>query len=259
MNNDLKLEFSSEQGSHHCPIFTSEFCDSPLPTILVFPDWSGCSSLSIHYAKALTECGYIAIAVDLYGNGQTAATDSARNALLQPLKQDRKRLLSISQAALAAAQDHPLCDADNIAAIGFCFGGLAALDLARSASNIKGICSFHADLKPSEQIITTPSRIQALIQHADLDEWVSFDDVIKLRDELKSLGMVWEMAIYSDAKHGFMNFDEPSYDEFTATKAWEKLQLFLYDVFAQDAAEDACSSDSSEGTQSDCCSKGSCS
>jgi len=259
MSNKQPFSFTSEQGQHLCELYTPENCTSPQATVLVFPDWSGCSALNKHYAQALTECGYVAIAVDIYGDAKVADADAEREALLAPLKNNRNKLLSISQAALVAAQEHPLCDKDNIAAIGFCLGGLAALDLARAGSDVKGICSFHADLKPSQQIISIPSDIQVLVQHADQDEWVSFEDLSNLRNELRSLEMSWEMAIYSNVKHGFMNFNEPSYDEFTATKAWEKLQLFLYDVFIEEAAEEDTCCDSPDETKSDCCGGGSCS
>ncbi|ROS01467.1 dienelactone hydrolase [Sinobacterium caligoides] len=207
------------------------------PAVLVFHDWSGCNSMATDYAAAIAELGFAGIAVDLYGDGKVADTEQDKLALMQPLVDDRARLLSISEAAISAAKALNCIDADNIVAIGFCFGGMTVLDVARSGATLQGVASFHGALNASAAVPATEIKAPILVLHGDRDTQVPFEDVASLRDELNTVNADWQLTVYAQAYHAFMNpeaDDEENgflYSEAVASKAWEALQLFLLDAF----------------------------
>ncbi len=231
------LEYKVCNRTHKSQVFYPDAYEAPCPAVLVLPDWAGCSDMTVHYAKALANCGYIAVAIDIYGEGSVGNNVEENLALMTPLKNDRAKLLAITQAGVNATKDITDVDAENIAVIGFCFGGLAALDLARAGTEIKAVCSFHGDLSPTQDFAKTTPKARILVQHGDADPMVSFESVARLRNELNQADALWELIVYSGTYHAFMNpgVDDLSmgiqYNERVAQKAWDKLQLFLLDTF----------------------------
>jgi len=207
------------------------------PTVLVFHDWAGRSEDQESFAKRLTHWGYAALAVDLYGKGKRGKTTEECQALMGPLAQDRallrKRLLHVVQTAQSLSE----IDTEKLAAIGFCFGGLCALDAARAGAKLKGVASFHGLLIPSGLDTVTPLAPKTIVFHGWDDPFCPPDQVLAFTKEMSEAGADWQLHAYGSTKHAFMNqgANNPQmglmYNATSAGRAWKELQLFLTEVF----------------------------
>jgi dienelactone hydrolase len=121
----------------------------PRPAVLIGHDWSGQSDATRAVAERIARLGYVGFAVDAYGKGVRGSVTGDSSALMNPLMEDRALLRKRLLAGFEAAKRHKAVDATRIAAIGYCFGGLCVLDLARAVpTNLKGVVSFHGNYKP---------------------------------------------------------------------------------------------------------------
>jgi dienelactone hydrolase len=175
------------------------------PTILVFHAWEGRSEDQEKFARRLTEWGYNALAVDLFGKGKRGRTTEECQALMQPLASNRallrQRLLKIPDVA----QGQPEVDAAKIAAIGFCFGGLCALDLARAGGKIKGVASFHGILAAPGLPVANPFCAKVIAFHGWDDPMAPPDQVLAFAKELTGAGADWQFHAFGGTHHAFMN------------------------------------------------------
>lgn len=205
------------------------------PGVLVAHDWGGMNEFAMDIANRLAELGYVGIAIDMYGKGKTGNTKEEKSALMQPLVQNRAALQQRINAGLTASKTLPNVDAHKIAAIGFCFGGLCVLDLARSGAPVKGVVSFHGILKAPEKSNTITAKVLAL--HGYDDPMVSRDEILSFYDEMNKAKVDWQFFIYSHTMHAFMNpqANDPGfgtvYNKLTATRAWNAMQTFFKEIF----------------------------
>jgi dienelactone hydrolase len=206
------------------------------PLVVVFHAWNGRSSEQEDFAKRLGAWGYAGLAVDLYGKGKRGTTTEECQALMMPLMQDRALLRQRLLHVFEVAQGLPEIDATHIGAIGFCFGGLCALDLARADAPVKGVASFHGLFTPAGLAAAT---IQAKIIafHGWDDPFAPPDQVVAFGKEMTEASADWQLHAYGGTVHGFMNesANNPQmgivYNARTAHRAWSALQLFLADAF----------------------------
>lgn len=207
------------------------------PTVLVFHAWEGRSQDQEKFAKRLTDWGYAAVAVDIYGKGKCGTTPEECQALMMPLVQNRaelrKRLLKVVEVVQGAGEVDPA----NLGAIGFCFGGLCALDLARAGGKLKGVASFHGALAPSGLPTAKPIDAKIIAFHGWDDPFGPPDQVVAFAKEFTDAGADWQLHAYGGTKHAFMNegANRPDmglvYSAKAAGRAWSELQLFLAEAF----------------------------
>jgi dienelactone hydrolase len=207
------------------------------PTVLVFHAWDGRSEGQEKFAQRLTEWGYAAIAIDLYGKGKRGKTTEECQALMTPLAQDRallrKRLLKV----VDVVQSLPEVDAAKLGAIGFCFGGLCALDAARAGAKLKGVASFHGILGAPGLPVANPVTAKVIAFHGWDDPFAPPDQVLAFTKEMTEAGVDWQLHAYGGTKHAFMNEEANNpqmgliYNAKTAARAWKSLDLFLADAF----------------------------
>ena len=211
---------------------TSEKC----PAVLVGHDWSGCNEFAHSIAKDLANKGYIGIALDMYGEGKIGTTKEEKAALMTPLKEDRGLLRNRLLAAVEKLNSLEKYDGNNFAAIGFCFGGLCALDLARSGAKAKGVVSFHGLLGPTglpQQKISS----EVLVLHGYEDPMVPPEEILSFQQEMKECEAEFEFISYSKTVHAFTNpaANDPDfgtvYREKIAKKAWQRCYSFLEEAF----------------------------
>lgn len=208
----------------------------PRPAVLVFHGMEGRSGAQEMFARRLTEQGYAGFAVDLFGigGGDMAQGERLMNEMLGDRDRLRRRILHV----LGLVRDLPEVDAGRVAAVGFCFGGLCVLDLARSGADVRGVASFHGILTPPEG--ATPGEIGAkvIVFHGWDDPFAPPEDVVALGRELSASGADWQVHAYGGAMHAFMaptaNNPEAGimYDEVAARRAWTSLGPFLTEAFA---------------------------
>lgn len=175
------------------------------PAILVAHDWSGKNDFACHKADKLAELGYVGFAIDMYGKGKLGNTKEEKMALMQPLMHDRLTLQQRIIAGLNAVKKLAYVDTSRLGAIGFCFGGLCVLDLARSGVNIKGVVSFHGLLHAPQHAYQHTIHAKVLALHGFQDPMVPMDHVLQFGDEMRQAKVDWQLDIYGNAMHAFTN------------------------------------------------------
>lgn len=218
---------------------TPEKTGEKVPGILVVHEAFGIGSHTIDRARQLSELGYVALAVDMFGDGRTAGDLQGGMALVGEIASDPTRLRDRIASALTALRQCEQVDASRTGAIGFCFGGTTVLELARSGADVKGVVSFHGTLTPmapvSEKILAS-----ILVCHGDADPFVPDDQIEAFRTEMRAAGIDWQLDIHGGAKHGFTNpeadsrgIDGLAYDERTDRRSWDAMKSFFDTLFVR--------------------------
>lgn len=213
--------------------------DSPVPAVLVIPDASGVSDYAEANADRLATLGYRALVADPYGEGRTTTDLGEAMALATGLREDRPEWRRRMRAAFDVLAARPDVDRGRIAAIGFCMGGTACLDLARGGAPLGAIGTFHAVLNlslPGDAPISAP----VLIQTGADDPLVPLAAVGALADELRAGGSDWQILMYGGTVHGFTNPradslgvpDRLRYNPVVARRSWAALTAFLAETLA---------------------------
>ncbi len=211
---------------------------APKPAVIVIHDWSGRNDFACQKADLIANLGYIGFAADMYGLGRIGETTEAKLAFMQPLIQNRFLLRSRVQAALDTLSLMPQVDQQRIAVIGFCFGGLCALDLARSGAKISGVVSFHGLLNKPSDIPNQTIHAKILALHGYQDPMVQPEQVHAFCQEMTEAEIDWQIHMYGQIKHAFTN---PSahdldagliYNRVATQRAIQSMVHFLEEVFA---------------------------
>ena len=209
------------------------------PTVLIIPTVMGVSPLELGFAERLLGLGYNSVVADLFGKRFTPVVDreeafGAMNALLEDRAALRDRLVSVLELAKQRAE----VDAGQVAVIGYCFGGLCTLDLARSGADFRGAASFHGLFK-QPGLPPNPIKPKLVAFHGWNDPMVPPEDVAALGKELTEAGADWQIHCYGNVGHGFTNpnadligIDGVFYHEAAARRSWASLVGFLGEVFA---------------------------
>jgi len=206
------------------------------PLILVVHDWSGRNEFACQKAKKLAELGYIGFALDIYGKGKIGNNNDEKSALMNPFMQDRNLLRKRLLAALDTAKNLEIVDSNRIGAIGFCFGGLCALDLARSGASLAGVVSFHGLLAPPD---LKKEKIQAkiLVLQGHDDPMAPPAQVLSFQNEMTEAQVDWQIHIYGRTVHAFTNplANDPGfgtvYNACADKRSWIAMKNFFTELF----------------------------
>jgi dienelactone hydrolase len=211
---------------------------SKRPAVIVFHDWSGRNEFACVKAEQLAEMGYVGFAADLYGDGIVGTTDDEKKALMEPLLDNRLLLFGRLFAALSTLAELPEVDETRIAAIGYCFGGLCALDLARTGISISGVVSFHGLLKPPIPHPEETIHAKVLALHGFDDPMVPPEDVTAFSHEMTASHADWQMHMYGNTTHAFTNpeANDPilgtRYSAKAEHRSFQAMTNFLTEIFA---------------------------
>lgn len=211
--------------------------DQPKPAVLIAHDWSGQNEFFQQKAHLFAELGYVGFAIDMFGLGHTEKTNAAKQALIQPLVQDRLLLRTRIQAAFDAVTALPEVNRNKIAIIGYCFGGLCALDLARSGAELKGAVSIHGLLHPPTNLPRQTITAKILALHGYEDPMVSPEQLTAFCQEMTEAQVDWQVHSFGLTKHAFTNPHAHDKDlglMYSATAARRSTQLidnFLEEIF----------------------------
>ena len=210
----------------------------PRPGVLVVHQWMGVSANERMRAEQLAALGYVALAADVYGKGARPANQQEAGALAGKYKGDRALLRSRVAAGLAELKRQPLVDGRRTAAIGYCFGGTAALELARSGADVAGVVTFHGGLDSPTPADGKNIRAKVLVLHGADDPWVPAADIAAFQQELRQAGVDWQMVYYSGAVHSFTQKEAGSdnsrgaaYNASADRRSWQALRDFLAEIF----------------------------
>jgi dienelactone hydrolase len=208
------------------------------PAILILPTIMGRSELELGFARRLVGLGYAAIVADLYGREHIGKAREECRALMMALLGDRPLLQDRLLAVLEAVRALPEVDAGRVAATGYCFGGLCALDLARTGADLRGAASFHGLFTPPGNLDGTPIKAKVIAFHGWDDPMAPPDSVEALGAELTKAGADWQIHAYGGVMHGFTNpaANDPDrglrYDANADRRSWAALEDFLAEVLA---------------------------
>lgn len=179
--------------------------DQPRPGVLVAHTWAGRGDFEIGKARALAELGYVGFAIDMYGKGVLGTSPEENTALMAPLMEDRELLQARIARAADVIRQQPEVDATQVAATGYCFGGLTVLDLARSGSDVQGVVSLHGLFSPPEGGTKQSISAKVLCLHGFDDPMAQPQAMIELGAELTAAGADWQVHAYGNTVHAFSN------------------------------------------------------
>jgi dienelactone hydrolase len=210
----------------------------PRPGILVFPNVLGPKEADNLKAEALAGLGYVGFVADVYGKEKRTTRASEKpSQYMDALNADRGLLRERLLASLAELHRLPQVDAARTAAIGFCFGGKCALDLARSGADVAGVISFHGVYDPPGWEIAGTIRAKVLACHGWDDPLAPPSAVLALADELTAAGADWQLHAYGHTGHGFTDRSADMverrivYHADADRRSWQAMENFLAELF----------------------------
>jgi len=207
------------------------------PAVLINHAWAGRDAFVEQKAVRLAELGYVGFALDMYGKGVLGGSVEENAALMQPFIDDRSLLQKRILAALSEVRQLSMVDSGKIAAIGFCFGGLCVLDLARTGADIQGVVSFHGLLGAPENLTGNKIAAKVLVLHGHDDPMVPPEQVNALQQEMTAAGADWQVHVYGHTMHAFSNpvANDPDfgtvYQADANRRSWDSMKLFLREIF----------------------------
>lgn len=201
------------------------------PLVLILHDWDGLTNYEVKRADMLAQEGYQVFAADLFGKGIRPTENKERAQHTGELYKDREKLRRLMIGALDAAKKQG-AETDNFAAMGYCFGGAATLELAREETDIKGFASFHGGLRTPEGQNYSKTKGKIIIFHGTADTAITMDDFANLAKELEAAKISNEMISYGGAPHAFTVFDSPAYREEADKQSWKRFLKFLEETFS---------------------------
>lgn len=210
----------------------------PRPAVAIAHAWAGRSEFECEKAKKLAALGYVGFALDMFGKGVRGNSIEENQALIAPFVEDRQLLQDRINVAIAVLREQAEVDVANVGAMGFCFGGMCVLDLARSESDVKGVISFHGLFFPAENTAGNKISAKVLCLHGYDDPMVPPEQVVALAKELSEAGADWQIHAYGNTKHAFTNpaANDPGlgtvYDTTADQRSWITMQNYLAEIFS---------------------------
>ena len=198
------------------------------PTVMIIHDWDGLGDYERRRAQMLAEQGYAVFAADLYGQGVRPDTLEGKKRESGALYQDREAMRARMQGALDQIAELDGASADNVVAIGYCFGGSAVLELARAGAALEGFVPFHGGLGTPDGQDYADVQGPLLILHGTQDSVSGLDDVADLTQQLDAAGADYRVELYGGARHAFTVWtSQERYHPQADLRSWAALQDFL--------------------------------
>jgi dienelactone hydrolase len=210
------------------------------PAILVVPEWWGVNDYTKMRARKLAELGYIAMATDVFGGGKVAANPTEAQQLTGPFYKDPTLGKSLLDVAAIKLKEYSQTDPDNLAAIGYCFGGFVALNYAKLGADLKGVVSFHGGMGGTP-VDKNLMKAKVLVCQGGSDKFVSQKDVDKFKHQMDSIGVDNTVKVYANATHAFTNPDATAtgkkfsmpieYNPQADKDSWNDMKMFFGKIF----------------------------
>jgi dienelactone hydrolase len=236
----VKTPVDYHQGDTHLKglLVYDNSVQTPRPGVLVFPEWWGLNDYPKHRAEQLAQLGYVAFAADMYGDD--TVTDSAPDAtkLMTAVKGDLDTLRARAHAAFDVLSKDPHVDPNKIAAIGYCFGGTVALELARSGAPLVGVVSFHGGLDTARPADPASIKGKILVCTGGDDAFVPPAQVEAFENEMRQAHVDWQVLVFGGAHHAFTNpaadshhIPNIAYNADADRRSWGAMKSFFDEVF----------------------------
>jgi dienelactone hydrolase len=211
------------------------------PGVLVVHEWWGLNDYARKRANMLAEMGYVALAVDMYGDGKQATHPDDAGKFSSELMKNFDMAKTRFGAAMDFLKKQPSVDPDRIAAIGYCFGGGVVLNMARQGVDLKGAASFHGSLAAVKPASPGSVKAKVLVLHGADDKFTTPEQIETFKQEMKDAGADFRFIAYPGAVHSFTNPDADNlgkkfnlplaYNAEADKKSWDELKKFLAAIF----------------------------
>ncbi len=207
------------------------------PGVLVVHEWWGLNDYAKSRAMELAEEGYVAFALDMYGDDKVTSHGNQAGEWMKQITANVAAWRQRANAGLAVLKAQPQVDAGKVAAIGYCFGGATVMQMAYAGANVKAVVSFHGSLPPAPADVTaiTP---RVLVAHGRDDAFIPAERIDAFQKGLDRVGADWEITIYSGTRHGFTNpgagdygIDNLAYNKTADERSWAAMMKLFREVF----------------------------
>lgn len=234
------VSYKLDSASLNSFVVYDEAITGKRPAVLVVHEWWGLNDYVKMRARELAKLGYIAIAVDMYGDNKMGNDPDAAGKLATPFYTNPQLAKSRFDAAWAKLKEFPQTDTSKTAAIGYCFGGAMVLNMARLGEDLKGVVSFHGGLA-GVPLDKSKLKAKVLVCHGADDQFVKPEEVTAFRNQMDSAHADYIFKSYPGATHAFSNpqatewgqkFKIPiAYNAAADTASWKEMQTFFKDIF----------------------------
>ena len=211
------------------------------PGILVVHEWWGQNAYARKRARMLARLGYVAFALDMYGNGKTATHPKDAGKFAGMVRSNMPLAKARFLAALDQLKANPLTDADKLAAIGYCFGGGIVLQMARQGIDLKGVASFHGSLATNAPAQPGKVKARVMVFNGEDDPFTTKAQIAAFKQEMQNAGVDYQFVNYPGAKHSFTNPDATAlgkkfklplaYNAKADKDSWRRMQGFFHELF----------------------------
>jgi len=233
-----KLSYEADRRTMTADLYFDDTAAEARPGILVFPDALGIGKFSRERAARLAVLGFVALACDLHGDGRRYTSDTV-GPIFEPVYNNPQIILALAQAGLDQLCARPEVDARRIAAIGYCFGGLMGLELARNGAPLKAVVGFHAGLKTWHPDRAKAIQGKVLACIGSDDAHVTAEERAEFEREMRAAGVDWRLHIYGGVLHSFTDPDAGDmgrpdfarYDPGADKRSWREMLELLEEVF----------------------------
>ncbi|MDA0740185.1 MAG: dienelactone hydrolase family protein [Nitrospirae bacterium] len=208
------------------------------PGVLVVHEWWGLNDYAKDRAQQLAKLGYVAFAVDMYGKEKITTHPDQAGTWMKEVQANVSQWQARAIKGLAVLRSQDQVDTNNIAAIGYCFGGATVIQLAFSGEEINGVVSFHGALPLPTGKQASKVKAKMLMAHGNADPFLKEEHIRKFRNALDKANVDWQMVLYSGARHSFTDpgadargMDALKYDQAADERSWMHMQLFFDEIF----------------------------
>lgn len=213
------------------------------PAVLVVHEWWGHNEYARKRARMLAEQGYVALAVDMFGDAKTAQHPEDAGKFASEAMKNKAVGEARFNAALDFIRQQPAVDPQRIAAIGYCFGGGVVLHMARQGADLKGVVSFHGSLATDSPAREGAVKARVLVFNGEADKMIPPEQVTAFKEEMTRAGASFRYVGYPGVKHSFTNPDADSYaakfnlplayDRKADRDSWAETEKFLKEIFSK--------------------------
>lgn len=211
------------------------------PGIIIVHEWWGHNEYVRNRAKMLAELGYVALAIDMYGSGKVANHPDNAKAFMQEATESMDVAKARFLAGVEILKSSSKTDTNNIAAIGYCFGGATVLNMARLGTDLKGVVSFHGSLGSTFQAQPGEIKAKVLVCNGADDSFIPAEDITAFKEEMEQAKADYKIINYPGAKHSFTNPEADAiaekfgmgvaYNKEADEQSWKDMQEFFKRIF----------------------------
>ena len=210
------------------------------PGVILVHEWWGLNDYARRRAEMLAELGYVAFAIDMYGDQKVTEHGKEAEAWMTQVTENLAAWQKRALLGLEILKEHELVDPDSTAAVGYCFGGATVMQMAYAGADLDGVVSFHGALPPATEEQQKHIKAKVLVAHGEDDAFIPPERILAFKQALDAAAVDWQMIIYGGARHSFTNpgadgygIDGLKYDKKADQRSWALMQGFFDEIFSK--------------------------